>query len=410
MKLALSILSLVFVSSSVFAVQGAATSSLQDMFNARLKLRQQFISGQLSSEDGVKIKAQITESRYNEDLLGEALEGNQRRPLDQKSPPAFSVGQTTILNPNVKTLSFQSGDVLMVRGLSTISTTIASITDSPSGFSHSLIIYLNPADQKMYTIEALIGKGTVIMPFEETLNEGLPHMVLYRHPDAALANQAAKIIYERATAALQAGQSIPYATSLTFEGYEKMTCAQLVRMGFDLASGGTLKMPSFPSTLGGRYPNIAAALGFPRTVIPLEWPADFDSQKDLEMIAETRDFQATLNFRIKDQIILSLLDWIEQGVVGHDFSKMLTSSNQSSSEDSLKKMTRLAGQADEVVNALTTQVLKANDQQLKKTGRNMSASEIKNYMGKIRQSSLVEKVLQASGFSPKPASCQKVLM
>ena len=148
MKLALSILSLVFVSSSVFAVQGAATSSLQDMFNARLKLRQQFISGQLSSEDGVKIKAQITESRYNEDLLGEALEGNQRRPLDQKSPPAFSVGQTTILNPNVKTLSFQSGDVLMVRGLSTISTTIASITDSPSGFSHSLIIYLNPADQK----------------------------------------------------------------------------------------------------------------------------------------------------------------------------------------------------------------------------------------------------------------------
>ena len=324
MKIALSFLSLVTISSSVFAGQGPSTLSLQEMFNARLEMREKFVPGQLTAEDGVKIKAQMTESRYREDLIGEALLGNKRRPLDQKSPPAFSDQQTTILNPVIKELSFQSGDVLVVRGLSTISTTIATITDSPSSFSHSLIIYQNPADQKMYGVEALIGKGTVVTPLEKILTEGLPHMVLYRLPDAKLANQAAQIIFERATAALQAGHSIPYASSLTFAGYDKMTCAQLVRMGFDLASDGALKMPSFPSTLGRRFPNISTALGFPKAVLPLEWPADFDSQKDLQMIAESRDFQATLNFRIKDQIILSLLEWVEQGVVGHDFSKVLS--------------------------------------------------------------------------------------
>ncbi len=418
MNLSLSLLSLVFISSTTFAARVSEGADLQELFNVRLKLREQFVLGSLSAKEAVQLKAQITKSRYEEDQLGEAQVGNQRRALNEVSPPSFSSGQSTVLNPAIKNLTFQSGDVLLVRGLSTISTTIASVSDSPSQFSHALTIYLDPADQKLYAIEALIGKGTVVHPFAEILNEGLPHIVLYRYKDSALANEAAKIDYERATAAIKAGGTIPYAENLAFDGYDKLTCAKLVRMGFDLASQGAVKMPAFPSTLGKKYPNITKALGFPGTVIPAEWPADFDAQKDLELIAESRDFRATLNFRIKDQIVLSLLDWVEQGSVGHDFSKILAvvknspakSPTANSPEDSAKKMAIFAEKANEVVNALASQVLIANDLQMKKTGLNMSDAQIKDYMGSIRQSPRVEKALRANGFIPKGGSCQQAFL
>ena len=408
MKLTLSFLSLVFISWSAIAGTTADSVQLNQLFKERLLLRDQLIPGITSPGDALKIKAEITDRRYEEDRLGEFLVGNHHRPLEEKSPPLFSSGQTVLLNPAFSKLEFQSGDVMILRGLSTISTTIASVADVSSSFSHSLTIYLNPADQKFYVIEALIDKGVTVTPLDVVLSEGVPKAVLYRHKNAALAAAAAKIDFDKATAALAAGHAIPYAKNLAFDGYDQITCAKLVRMGFDLASNGVVKMPSFPSTLGQKYPHIAAALGFPNAVIPVEWPADFDSEKDLQLVAESRDFEATLNFRIKDQIILSLLDWVEAGVVGHDFSKF--SKGTPSQNESMNKMDVFARMANDVVNAVASKVLRANDQQVKKTGLNMSEKEIKQYMESIRQIPAVQNILGSSGFRPQPISCGRGLL
>ena len=406
MKLSLTFLSLLFISSSVFA---GGEQSLQELMNQRLALKAQLVLS-MSQVDAAKIKAQITALRYKEAQLGEKLSGNQTRGLDDKSPSAFTLGQNTILNPTESSINFQSGDLLVVRGQSIISTIIANFTDTPSQFSHSFLIYKDPADGVMYAVEALMDKGVIVHPFQEVLDEGMAHLVLYRYQDPELANAAAKYDYDRAKAAIAAGKPLQYANSLLLTNYDRVTCAEECREGFDIISNGAVKLPMFESTIGGKFPNLMKSFGLPSRVLTVQWPYDFDSDPRLKEIAESRDFERTFISRSRDQVILSLLTWLEQGVVGQDFSKYVAfmkakaqaplPSGASPADSPLAKLGLFSNYADKVVDSIVQELLAVNRLQVQKAGRNLSQDEISQHLESIRTSPLVEGILRASGFEP----------
>ena len=432
MKLSLAILSLLFISSSAFSADSTPANELQSIMKQQLALNARLIPGISTAQEVTEIRAQKAALRYRASQIAEAQAGNTQRALSEASPASFSKDQIVTLNPAFDKLEFRSGDIFLVRGRTTVSTAIATITDQPSQFSHTFMIYLNPEDQKMYAIEALMDQGVIVHPFEETLTEGLSRMNIYRYKDAAVANAAAKIEFDRAMAAIRSGTRIPYAHSLVLDtSFNSVTCSQEVSSGFFMASNGSLKFPSFESTLGAKFPNLIEALGIAKaSVLPVIWPADYDTTEGLTLVAESIDPRASFNYRIKDQIILSLFTWIEEGSVGRDFTRLislakaelaqklnaqsgpagtvkLTSpTNPPSQNSQVELMGLFASKANDVVNALTTQILAANQKQLAKSGRNMSEAELSLYMESVRHSPFVENLLHANGFSPKAGSCQ----
>jgi hypothetical protein len=409
----LTFLGVLFVSFSVFSQ--SSNPALQALFQQRLQLRQN-----ISLDQAENVKRKLMEIRGEEELVGEKMMGNLRKPIGQKSPTAFADSQGILLNPLYPKVDFRSGDVLVMRGMSILSTTIATMTDSPSLFSHTLIIYLNPIDGLFYGIEALIDQGVVINPLQKILSEGVARIVLYRQPDAALGEAAGKIAYDMAKGAIDSGKNYPYDLKLNLADNSAVYCSEWVRMAYELASDGKLILPQFISTIGKSFPKTEAALGFPPIVAPIYAPSDIDSDNRFSLVAEWRDFRGTLELRIKDQILTKLFIWIENGAVEFDYANMiktaksLSSKTQTGQEGAKNeidpaKFKLLADKADAVVNQLAEKILIQNDLYLKKTGFNLSNKQIQDLVEAMGKQFPIRKILENAGFKAKTrVSCESV--
>lgn len=420
MKFTLSILSFLIISSSAFS---ADPTTLQDILNQEVDLIKLLnLPTTATSEHADEIRAQLTALRYRAAEIAEANAQNKTRSLTQISPQAFSAEQVVTLNPAFSKVEFQSGDILVVRGSSTISTIIANITDQPSQFSHSFIIYVNPADNVTYAVEALMGQQLHAHPLSQALTEGLSRMNLYRYESPDIAASAGAMAYNRATT-----QNIPYANSLILDPtFCKETCAEDVADNYFLATknlSSPVKLPTFMSTLGAKYPNLVAALGLPHgTVLPVEWPIDFETSSGMTLVAESIDPLASFGSRAKDAAAGVLFGWIESGSVGQDFTKLIAMAKQqlaaksaaqptsASAPDSIMSTVNLfATKANDIMNALTLKIMAANQAKIKATGENMSQADISAYVESIRFQPFVEKLLRANGLEPKAMSCQELI-
>ena len=69
------------------------------------------------------------------------------------------------LDPKFENLTFQSGDVIVLRGSSALSSLVSNITDTPSSYSHSVMVYIDDNNSR-WGIEALVGKGVVLQKLD----------------------------------------------------------------------------------------------------------------------------------------------------------------------------------------------------------------------------------------------------
>jgi hypothetical protein len=358
----------------------------------------------VTSQSADLVKERLMERRYQEDLLAEKTIENARIPVNQKSTPAFADPEGTLINPKFSKVTYQSGDVLVLRGNSTISTSIAKMSDSESQFSHTLIVHVDPKTQKSYAIEALIDQGVIVHPLEEVLNEGVHRVALYRHDNSAVARDAAQIAYDKATSAIAKGKNYPYDFKLDMNDSSSVYCAELIRMAYSEATKGALKIPTFPSTLGKKFSETLKSVGYPPMVKSIYAPSDMDVEPSFQLVAEWRDAKATLNYRIKDQIMSKLFQWVEEGTTGINLTaavKAAVGTSQDKKAMDPAKLAQYAKQADDVVNQLSIEVLKVNDKHVQKTGYNMSAKELAQYLESVRHSPKVEAILKSAGFASK---------
>ncbi len=278
-------------------------SELQSLFAKRISIR---ASANMANKDVVKNTLQ--QIRDQEELLGEQINEFKNKSLKIKSADAFS--SSYLLNPKFSTLEFKSGDVVVLRGVSALSAVVSNITDTPSSYSHTLIIYIDPKSQKKYGVEALIDSGVVAHPLEKVLSEGVPRVMIYRQTDAVLANKAAEVAFQIANPGLT-GKKLGYDLKLNLGDYSAVYCSEFVRMVYDLASSHTIVLPTFPSSIGGKFPNIQKALGLNVGRFLVYAPLDIDLEPSFELVAEWRDFSSTVNYRIKDSIVKAVLTWLE---------------------------------------------------------------------------------------------------
>ena len=257
-------------------------------------------------------------SRYIVDMLGELHIDHARINEDFTTYRGFCGPEiNTLYHPSFDLgggmPSFQSGDVLLVRGKLYNSAAIARIGDVDSQFSHTSIVHVDESG-KHWVVESLLEKGATITPLEEALDHGISRAILFRHKDTALAQRAAHFIYNRVLKS-QSGRSphIYYDFSMNLDGYDSLFCSKLIRYAFEEASQGHVKLPTFLTKFDVGSEDFLERIGV--RVDETFAPGDLEIEPQFHLVAEWRDYRNTSDLRLQDLIMDKFFEWMAE----HDY-------------------------------------------------------------------------------------------
>jgi hypothetical protein len=197
--------------------------------------------------------------------------------------------------------------VLLSRGDAFVSGAIARLGDVDGNFSHVALIYVEPRTQGVFTVEAHIEIGSVVAPLEKYLTDGKSRAVVFRHPDAALAAEAARLMFERVRKASAAGGNIPYDFGMVMDGPQaeaELFCSEVVSLGYALASGGRVRLPRYRTVLRMKNDAFLKAIGIAAEASFA--PSDLEVETRVALVAEWRNLGKTQRSRMTDAILTHL--------------------------------------------------------------------------------------------------------
>jgi len=257
-------------------------------------------------------------SRYATDMLGELTIGYDQMDPGEKAYRAFTgPHNNTLIRPEFETegggITFQSGDVIVVRGLRHNSAAIARVGDVDSQFSHAALIHIDEKGRHR-ALEALIEEGATVSNFDYALEHGLGRAILFRHHDPDMAARAADRIYERFRKSRSfTGKHIFYDFSMELGDYTEMFCSKVIREGFDKASGGLVLLPTYPTEFRNAPKDFTDRIGVTAEVSFA--PGDMELETQFHAVAEWRDYRKTSRIRLMDMVMVKLFEWMSRGYV-----------------------------------------------------------------------------------------------
>lgn len=271
--------------------------------------------GLMNREAEYALRGVFRASRYATDMLGELTIGYDQMDPGEKSYRAFTgPHNNTLIHPSFEDddqdLQFQSGDVLIVRGLRHNSAAIARVGDVDSQFSHAAMIHIDDKGRHRI-LEALIEEGATISNFEYTLEHGLGRAVLFRHHDSDVAARAADKMYERIKASRSSGgRHIFYDFSMDLGDRDELFCSKLIREAYYRASGGLVELPTYPTEFRNAPRDFLDRIGV--TAEESFAPGDMELETQFYAVAEWRDYRKTSPLRLMDMVMVKLFEWMEQ--------------------------------------------------------------------------------------------------
>lgn len=303
-------------------LQAEAAAIMRATFDLRIELRQRLADWETrgifsKNADGL-LRGVFRASRYATDMLGELAIGYDQMEQGEKVYRAFTGPHNNTLtlpeySADGQSVTFQSGDVLAVRGLLHNSAAIARIGDTDSQFSHVAMIHVDDKGRQR-VVEALIEEGATVSNLDYTLENGLARAVLYRHRDSDIAARAADRMYDRIKASQSfGGKHIFYNFTMELEDNTSLFCSQVIREGFERASGGLIKLPTHPTEFYNAPEDFISRIGVTADVTFA--PGDMELETQFVPVAEWRDFRKTSRVRLMDLVMVKLFEWMERGYV-----------------------------------------------------------------------------------------------
>ena len=298
-------------------ISASAPALLQRMFQVRMQLRDQLRTWRnqalLTGDVQHALRSLFRAMRYGTDMLGEAAIGFHRMGEHSRPLRAFTGrNNNTLINPRFnekRDLPFRSGDLLLVRGRHHNSAAIARIGDVDSQYSHLGIVYVDPKGYH-WLVEVLIEEGGVIKPLGEAISHDLSRAIVFRHPNAALAQRAAFIAHEHIKASqARYGKPILYDFTMQQEGYKRLFCSKLIRLAFEKASEGAMILPTFPTRMSMRNRDFFDRIGV--TATETFAPGDIELEPGFDVVAEWSDYRITASARHQDIVMDKLFQWMD---------------------------------------------------------------------------------------------------
>lgn len=312
----------------VATVRAAAPLLMAEIFDMRMELRDRIPewhnAGLMTIANQKALRDAFRAARYAADMMGEINIGHIQFQEGDEHLRAFSGNDfNTLAHPAFEAghhLPFQSGDVILVRGMAHNSAAIARIGDIDSQFSHMSLVYIDDKGRH-WTVEALIEEGGIVHPLEEALHHNLGRAIVFRFKDPSLARKAAQIAYDRVRKSRTAWhRRIHYDFSMRLEPYGRMFCSKLIRYAYDMASNGLVKLPTFTTRLDAKNRDFFDRIGV--EAVETFAPGDIEIDPLFHLVAEWQDYRITSSLRMQDLLMTKLFEWMD--VYGYKFEQDFT--------------------------------------------------------------------------------------
>lgn len=212
----------------------------------------------------------------------------------------------------VEGVRVHSGDILLSRGGAPTSALIARGNDFPNVFSHAALAYVDPETGEGTVVESLIERGAVTSSVEDYLHDKKHRILVLRlrpnHPsldaDPLLPHHAAAAVLERVRT-----HHIPYDFAMRWEDPTAMFCSEIVYhayrdQGIELwPLRASMSSPGLVRWLGGMGVREFTSLV----------PSDVEMDPQVRSVAEWRDTETLMDFRLDNAILDVLLERAEDG-------------------------------------------------------------------------------------------------
>ena len=204
----------------------------------------------------------------------------------------------------------KSGDLLLWRGKTSISASIARLGDTETNFSHLSMVYRDEKTGKLFHMESLIETGLIVEDFTHSpLHPGSARIVVLRHKDAQLAKKAAKFAYEVASRTMGTKDHLYYDFGFDLNDHKKVFCSEIVNWAFKEASKGEVDIPLYKTHFDMKNRTFLNAIGTDAKVG--FQPGDIELSPDFTMIAEWRNFNYSRANQLKDVIHSEIYRWMD---------------------------------------------------------------------------------------------------
>ena len=271
-----------------------------------------------------ELRSMVRATHYLTDYVSEISMDTQTVTKGEKARKAFSAGAPWTNTLDGKPMSFEnfkSGDLILMRGGSAVSASIARIADQKSVFSHVAIVYVNEKTKEKFLIESLIDSGVVINPLDKVLKASAARMSLVRPVDQELGRRAAKIGYDLVMDSFKRGKPFLYDFTMSMSKPDmnnldnlKMPCTKVVSWFYDLASEGKMTVPYLLSRMDPKNRTFLQRLQISDQTKAIFAPGDIDLEPTsrFQTIAEFREPQRTAGLRTDDLIFDKIFEWMER--------------------------------------------------------------------------------------------------
>lgn len=245
----------------------------------------------------------LGEFAYKVEALNPAEMDFQKQPVpiyNREAYPAYFVRPEVDAEAKFK---FQSGDLMLARGVSFISAIISQISDNRSHFSHVVFVNVDPKSQVPNTVEAYVGVGAKEYEMNFALKNENARLLVLRPKNAELGAEAAAFAVKAAKA------RVPYDYHMNFKDYSVMSCVEVAVYAYDKASKGALKLPLFPAQLKLKNDDFLNKMSLQRG--SLVTPDDLETDPHFDLILDWKDYRLVRDSRHKDAILSEMMRWLE---------------------------------------------------------------------------------------------------
>ena len=271
------------------------------------KLKEFYLQGKITPSCVKKMRMAFRYSRFIEEFITETRVNMYKNPI-KADPRDFSRNKYQFyLNPKYKDLNFRSGDILLARSSSFVSAVIARIGDDDGQFSHAAVIYVDE-NAGVKVMEALIGSGTIITPYDEWRKKNNhSRALLFRHDNEALAKKAALKLYKTIQKRQVSNDLILYDFTMDDSDSHRIYCAELAEYAYGLA--GDSQIPAFRTSFKS-FDHHSFLKELTISAENVFAPGDIEVEPSLNLVAEWRNYDATRLSRIQDVIQTKVLYWM----------------------------------------------------------------------------------------------------
>ncbi len=215
----------------------------------------------------------------------------------------------TTKNPKFKQAQLRPGDVILVRGDSFISATIARSGDYVTNYSHVAMVVQDPKGN-MSVAEALMEQNLKIYSLDQYLSlEKLSRAVILRPKDPKTAIAAALAGYKIIDDDLKAPVKKAFDMLMDPNQNDKIYCYEFVKLAYDTVN---IKMPAFPMTFRKALAGNSFYKGMGSNVEIGAAPDDAFFQPEFDVVAVQRDASKLKSDWAFDIAASALFDFINE--------------------------------------------------------------------------------------------------